>query len=57
MPKSLRNNIIPIILIALVIGYAVTQFANTARRADSYTMTALVKDINEDLIQFFRIRF
>jgi cell division protease FtsH len=51
MPKSLRNNIIPIILIALVIGYAVTQFANTARRADNYTMTALVKDINQDRVE------
>ncbi len=46
MPKSLRNNVIPIILIALVIAYAVMQFANTTRRGqESVTISTLVKDI------------
>ena len=46
MPKSLRNNVIPIILIALVIAYAVMQFANTTRRGqESSTVSTLVKDV------------
>jgi cell division protease FtsH len=51
MPKSLRNNIIPIILIALVIGYAVTQFASNPTSRQNYDMTALVKDINENKVK------
>ncbi len=51
MPKSLRNNIIPIILIALVIGYAVTQFASTSSSRQNYDITALVKDINENKVK------
>ena len=47
MPKSLRNNVIPIILIALVIAYAVMQFAQTARPRESSNFTALVQDVNE----------
>jgi cell division protease FtsH len=47
MPKSLRNNIIPIVLITLVIAYAVMQFANTARRTEGPDLTALVRDIND----------
>jgi cell division protease FtsH len=51
MPKSLRNNIIPIILIFLVIGYAVTQFANTARGATPATISKLVDDINQGKVK------
>ncbi len=47
MPKSLRNNIIPIILITLVIAYAVMQFATTTRRAENSDMSALVREINQ----------
>jgi cell division protease FtsH len=46
MPKSLRNNIIPIILITLVIAYAVMQFAGTSRRAENSNLTELVRQIN-----------
>jgi ATP-dependent metalloprotease FtsH len=46
MPKSLRNNIIPIILITLVIAYAVMQFASTSRRAENSNLTELVRQIN-----------
>ena len=45
MPKSLKNNIIPIILITLVIAYAVMQFATTTRRAESSDMSQLVREI------------
>jgi cell division protease FtsH len=51
MPKSLRNNIIPIILIFLVIGYAVTQFANTSRGASAATISRLVEDINQGKVK------
>ncbi len=51
MPKSLRNNIIPIILIMLVIGYAVTQFANTARRQETYDITAMVRDVKDGKVK------
>ncbi len=51
MPKSLRNNIIPIILIMLVIGYAVTQFANTARRQETYDITAMVRDVRDGKVK------
>jgi len=47
MPKSLRNNVIPIILIALVIAYAVMQFAQSARPRESSNFTALVADVND----------
>jgi cell division protease FtsH len=50
MPKSLRNNIIPIILITLVIAYAVMQFATTTRRSQDSDLTALVREINEGKI-------
>ncbi|GIV85854.1 MAG: ATP-dependent zinc metalloprotease FtsH [Candidatus Roseilinea sp.] len=46
MPKSLRNNVIPIILITLVIAYAVMQFASTTRRAENADLTELVRQIN-----------
>ncbi len=46
MPKSLRNNVIPIILITLVIAYAVMQFASTTRRAENSDLTELVRQIN-----------
>ena len=51
MPKSLRNNIIPIILIFLVIGYAVTQFANTTRGATAATISKLVEEINQGKVK------
>ena len=47
MPKSLRNNVIPIILIALVIAYAVMQFAQTTRPREMSNFTTLVQDVNE----------
>ena len=47
MPKSLRNNIIPIILITLVIAYAVMQFATTTRRAETSDMSQLVREIKQ----------
>jgi cell division protease FtsH len=47
MPKSLRNNIIPIILITLVIAYAVMQFATTTRRAETSDMSQLVREIQQ----------
>ena len=55
MPKSLRNNIIPIILITLVIAYAVMQFATTTRRAENSDMTQLVREINEGKISALTI--
>lgn len=46
MPKSLRNNIIPIILISLVIVYALMAFARpTAPVTDQPTINTLVTDI------------
>jgi len=46
MPKSLRNNIIPIILISLVIVYALMAFARpTAPATDQPTINTLVSDI------------
>ena len=46
MPKSLRNNIIPIILISLVIVYALMAFARpTAPVTDQPTINTLVSDI------------
>ena len=51
MPKSLRNNIIPIILIFLVIVYAVTQFASTSRGSTVTTMSKLVEDINANKVK------
>jgi cell division protease FtsH len=51
MPKNIRNNIIPIILIALVVAYAVMQFANTSRRTDTYDITSLVKDISDEKVK------
>ncbi|MDW8395440.1 MAG: AAA family ATPase, partial [Anaerolineae bacterium] len=50
MPKSLRNNIIPILLITLVVAYAVTQLATTSRRTQSADLTLLVREINEGRI-------
>ena len=47
MPKSLRNNIIPIILITLVIAYAVMQFATTTRRAETSDTSQLVREIKQ----------
>ena len=47
MPKSLRNNVIPIILIALVIAYAVMQFAQTTRPRTMKNFTTLVQDVGE----------
>ncbi len=47
MPKSLRNNVIPIILIALVIAYAVMQFAQTTRPREMSNFTTLVQDVND----------
>src|SRR5262245_11650907 len=55
MPKSLRNNIIPIILITLVIAYAVMQFATTTRRAQDSDLTTLVREINEGKISALTI--
>jgi cell division protease FtsH len=52
MPKSLRNNIIPIILIVLVIGWAIAQFANSQPgQRGVTTITDIVRDINDDKIQ------
>ncbi len=51
MPKSLRNNIIPIILITLVIGWAVAQFASTQPRGTVITITDIVRDINDEKVQ------
>ncbi len=47
MPKSLRNNLIPIILITLVVAYAVMAFARTSTgRAEDSSFNALVAEIN-----------
>ncbi len=47
MPKSLRNNLIPIILITLVVAYAVMAFARTSTpRTEESTYNALVTEIN-----------
>ncbi|MFN3705409.1 MAG: ATP-dependent zinc metalloprotease FtsH [Thermoflexales bacterium] len=50
MPKSVRNNLLPILIIALVIGYAVMNFAGTARRSESADLSTLVREINEGRI-------
>ena len=47
MPKSLRNNLIPIILITLVVAYAVMAFARTSSpRTEETSFNALVSEIN-----------
>ncbi len=55
MPKSLRNNIIPIILITLVIAYAVMQFATTTRRAETSDTSQLVREIKQGNISLITI--
>jgi len=55
MPKSLRNNFIPILLITLVIAYAVTQLATTGRRAENADITTLVRAINEGRVSAIAI--
>ncbi len=55
MPKSLRNNFIPILLITLVIAYAVTQLATTGRRTENADITTLVRAINEGRISAIAI--
>ena len=47
MPKSLRNNLIPIILITLVVAYAIMAFARTSTpRSEDASYNALVNEIN-----------
>jgi cell division protease FtsH len=48
MPKSLRNNLIPIILITLVVAYAIMAFARTSStpRVEDASYNALVTEIN-----------
>src|SRR4029450_13824936 len=52
MPKSLRNNLIPIILITLVVAYAVMAFARTSTpRSEDASLNALVTEINNRTIK------
>jgi cell division protease FtsH len=53
MPKSLRNNLIPIILITLVVAYAIMAFARTSStpRTEEASYNALVSEINAGNIQ------
>src|SRR5689334_15980207 len=52
MPKSLRNNLIPIILITLVVAYAVMAFARTSTpRSEDSSFNALVAEINNGNIK------
>ena len=47
MPKSLRNNLIPIILITLVVAYAIMAFARTSTpRTEEASYNTLVTEIN-----------
>jgi cell division protease FtsH len=52
MPKGLRNNLIPIILITLVVAYAVLAFARTSTpRAEDSSLSAVVAEINNHNIK------
>ncbi len=52
MPKSLRNNLIPIILITLVVAYAIMAFARTSTpRSEEASYNTLVTEINADNIK------
>ncbi len=52
MPKSLRNNLIPLILIALVVAYAAMAFAQRpGPRAEDATLNQLVNEINRGNIR------
>jgi cell division protease FtsH len=56
MPKSLRNNIIPITLIMLVIAWAIAQVAQSGRGAGQpSTITEVVKDINNNKVKTIRV--
>jgi cell division protease FtsH len=56
MPKSLRNNIIPITLIMLVIAWAIAQVAQSGRSGgQASTITELVKDINDNKVKTIRV--
>lgn len=52
MPKSLRNNLIPIILITLVVAYAIMAFARTSTpRSEEASYNTLVTEINASNIK------
>jgi cell division protease FtsH len=56
MPKSLRNNIIPITLIMLVIAWAIAQVAQSGRSGgQASTITEVVKDINDNKVKTIRV--
>lgn len=54
MPKGLRNNIVPLILIALVIAYAAMAFARTStapRTTDEASFNTLVQEIKKQNVK------
>lgn len=54
MPKGLRNNIVPLILIALVIAYAAMAFARTStlpRSTDEASFNTLVQEIKKQNVK------
>ncbi|MGQ9815680.1 MAG: AAA family ATPase, partial [Candidatus Roseilinea sp.] len=56
MPKSLRNNLIPLILIALVVAYAAMAFAQRpGPRAEEATINQLVTEINRSNIRSINV--
>ncbi|MCS7060529.1 MAG: ATP-dependent zinc metalloprotease FtsH [Anaerolineae bacterium] len=56
MPKSLRNNLIPLILIALVVAYAAMAFAQRpGARAEDATFNELVSEINRGNIRLISV--
>jgi cell division protease FtsH len=56
MPKSLRNNIIPITLIMLVIAWAIAQVAQSSKgNGPPSTISEVVKDINNNAVKTIRV--
>lgn len=52
MPKSVRNNIIPMILIALVIGYAMLAFTRTGTaRTEETNINMLVNEVKQNNVK------